>query len=286
MLKGHCAFELKLGKDKLLLYMSEELHTRKHIWSSNRHSNADYELHIILRGACSLDVEDRHYLLRDHEAILNAPGQYHQPHVLPGEFEHFSLSFSPAGGALLDTLRKLAPDSKVFPITAETVTLCRSIFYESAAGNPFRREMLQAQLTQLLLCAFRLLNLVTEAMPADQAPDKIHRTDLIDAFFESHLADKAGEAALAEQLHLSRRQLARVLQEHYGMGFQKKLICARMDRAAWLLRSTGKRVGEIAGLVGYTSEAAFYQVFRSQYEMTPQQYRSLFKKQPGEEERI
>lgn len=286
MQKTQYAFELRLGREKMLLRMNSEQHLNKYVWNSNRHCNADYELHIILRGACSLDVEEQHYLLQAPQAILIAPGQYHRPQSLPGEFERFSLSFSLTGGTLLETLRKTVPTSKVYSITDEILSNCRSIFYESAAGNPFRQEMLQALLTRLLLCNFRLLSITEQTNVNSHPITDAERTDLIDAFFESHMAEKAGEAALAAKLHLSRRQLARVLQENYGMGFQKKLILARMDHAAWLLRSTGKPVGEIAGIVGYASEAAFYQVFRSRFEMTPQQYRSMFKKQSGEEERL
>lgn len=80
--------------------------------------------------------------------------------------------------------------------------------------------------------------------------------------------------ALAAQLHLSRSQVGRVLKKLYGMTFREKLIRARMDQAAWLLRHTDRTVGEIAGEVGDLSESRFYQMFRSRFGMTPESYRS------------
>lgn len=89
--------------------MSEELYLQKHVWDSNRHSNADYELHIVLCGACTVDVEDRRYTLRGRQAILIAPGHYHRPKSLPGDFEHLALSFSISEGSLLTALQALVP---------------------------------------------------------------------------------------------------------------------------------------------------------------------------------
>lgn len=284
MKKTHSAFELKLGPNRLLLRQSENMHLNRHCWRNNRHNNADYELHIILKGCCLLDVEDHQYPLQEGQAVLIAPGQYHRPQTLPGEFDFYSLSFSLSAGPLYEALRHHIPSCRIFLITSDMASICRNLFFEMGAGNPFRQEILQTMQTQLLLYTFRQLDLVGKPAAAPHTTSGKERTDLIDDFFEHHLADRAGAETLANRMHLSRRQLARVLQEYYGMGFQQKLIQTRMDQAAWLLRSSKKRVGEIAGTVGYTSEAAFYQVFRNHFHMTPQQYRALFLKQNDEED--
>lgn len=273
-------FEIDLGMDKMLLHMNEQQYRVKHVWDSPRHNNADYELHVILKGSCDLDVEDRSYPLRQGHAVIIAPGQYHRPTQNPGEFERFSVSFSLTEGPLLRILRAVLPVCQIYPVPAEDVALCRSIFYECAAGNPYRHEMMQAQLTQLMLASFRTLNLDIETPFSQTSANNTERIRVIDVFFEDHLADKAGEEALAAELHLSRRQLSRVLNECYGMGFREKLIRSRMDSAAWMLRCTDKRISQIASEVGYTSEAAFYQVFRSRFEMTPTEYRTQHRKKP------
>lgn len=82
--------------------------------------------------------------------------------------------------------------------------------------------------------------------------------------------------ALAEELHLSRSQLNRFLKEQYGMTFREKLLRTRLDRASWLLRHTEKPVEDIVGAVGYSSESAFFQVFRKHFGMTPEKYRKQY----------
>jgi len=284
MKKTHSAFELKLGPNKLLLRQSETMHLNRHCWRNNRHNNAYYELHIILKGCCLVDVEDHQYSLHENQAILIAPGQYHRPQTLPGEFDFYSVSFSLSAGPLYEALQRHIPSCKIFPVTSEISSACRNIYHEMSSGSPFRQELLQALQTQLLLYAIRQLELASKPAAAPHTATEKERTDMIDDFFEHHMADRAGAETLANRMHLSRRQLARVLKEYYGMGFQQKLIQTRMDQAAWLLRSSKKLVSEIAGTVGYTSEAAFYQVFRNHFQMTPQQYRAHFIKYPDEEE--
>ena len=249
------------------------LYNTRHEWRSDRHCNAEYELHIILRGVCQVDVEERHFGLRQQQAILISPGQYHHPCSLPGEFERFSLSFSLSDGSLLDTLRMQVPVCRVFAITEQMEGICHQLLNEHAHKDAFWQDLQPALLSQLIISTFRLLHLDQPAIPTQAAHREAVRTDLIDDYFEHHFAGNATLTELSQVLHLSRRQAARVLEENYGMGFQQKLISTRMDQAAWLLRTTNQQAGQIAGAVGYTSETAFYQAFRNHFHVTPQQYR-------------
>lgn len=269
-------FEIKLDWQTLRLRASDKLHFQKYTWDTKRHCNAEYELHMILKGACHVYVEDQLIPLEEMQAILIAPGQYHHPKVTAGEFERFSASFDVTNGPLLSMLQSQVCKYKVFSLTPELEQICRSTFCECAAGNPYQKEMMQSLLTQLTVSTIRLLGLPSESQSQQTSIREQSRIDLIDDYFEKNFTERAGKAALAQLLHLSERQLARILLEHYGMSFQQKLTRTRMDHATWLLRTTQKQIGEIAACVGYASEASFYQVFRKQFGITPQQYRLQF----------
>ena len=273
MSSGHITFKVTLDGEPLLLRIRRDQYARKRVWDTNRHCHAEYELHIILGGSCQVDVEDRRYSLPERSAILIAPGQYHHPVVLEGEFARFTLGFSSNGSKLQRLLKERLSSCAVFPVNAQIQRLCNDVFFESAAGNAYRTELQQALVTQLVISVLRLLGLTEQSHEEPQNQIGVERVSYIDDFFEHHFADKAGEETLAQQLHLSKRQLARVLHKHYGMGFQEKLLQARMDHASWLLRTTKKRIGQVADAVGYASESAFYQAFRRHYGITPQAYR-------------
>lgn len=278
-------FWIHLGGDTLRLWMNENIDQFRHNWDCRRHSNADYELHIILNGSCDIEVEDKKYALKKGQAILIAPGQYHCPNPNPGAFERFSMSFSLVEGQLETQLRGKDGSSVCYVVSEKTVAICRDIFGECTERSAFSQERLQLLLTDLMIQQFRYLKMQSAPRKKQEIADHNAYFARIDDFFEVNMAENVGAEKLAEELHLSRRQLARILQQTYGMGFREKLIRTRMDHASWLLRNTRMPVSRIVMEVGYASEAAFFQAFRSRFETTPQQYRARYKNQsdePGE----
>ena len=95
-------------------------------------------------------------------------------------------------------------------------------------------------------------------------------------FFSSWPAPIGTEQDLARLLHMSRRQLNRILQQHYGMSFREKCMRARMDYSAWILRTTHHRIEDIAAMVNYSTESSFYSSFKKYFGMTPKKYRDLY----------
>ena len=245
----------------------------KYTWDSKRHCNAEYELHVILRGTCTLDVEDSQYQLHGGQAALIAPGKYHKPNSVPGDFERFSLSFTLEKGPLLSAMKLAVSQCHCFDPSPELMQYCNRFVAESERKTPFQKYAQEALLTLLAVTLIRDLQLANYQAAQWEEEEIPGRIDLIDNYFERHFHEKNGAAVWAEQLHLSKRQLDRILNAHYGMGFQEKLIQTRMDHAALLLRTTEKTVQDIIGAVGDNSVTAFYKAFRDTFHMTPQEYR-------------
>lgn len=267
-------FIIPLEEDEATVRLSQKFSASCHLWNSDRHCNAEYELHIILEGQCRLEVENEAYELSSSQAVIIAPGKYHYPQTSPGPFQRFSLFFSLSGGQPLRALRSQVPICRLFDAPENMLALCRVIFEEYSSNAPYRRELVSASLTALIIQSLRQLNLLPDRQRQADTSEAA-RIDLIDQYFVDHFAEAGGEEALAEKLHISRRQLARVLLELYGMGYRQKLLSTRMDRAAWLLRTSDKQISEIAFLTGYASESAFFQVFKKEFHMTPRQYRLM-----------
>ena len=242
-------------------------------WNPARHCNANYELHIILKGACKLDVTSKIHTLEAGNAIVIAPGEYHMPHVTSSEFLKLSIPFSLSEHHLAKSLRQAIPTSMVFGLTPELSQLSYRILEELAGTQAFSADLLPALLTNLMISVFRTLRVCDSAGNSTANMPTNWRTDVIDSFFEDNMACYGTEEQLADALHISKRQLARVLLEHYGMNFRQKLLGTRMDHAGWLLRTTRKSIGEICSIVGYNSETTFFKNFKNHYDMTPLQYR-------------
>lgn len=267
-------FEISVCGETIRLRTNEDLFRMKYVWDCDRHSHADYEIHILLRGSCVINVGQTRYNLQSPQAVLIAPGQYHfLPQPLSGELERFSLCFSMKKGPLLSALQAAVPASISFPVDREFDALCRSIFHESSAANPFRYDMLHTLLTTFLIRIFRNagVSVINAGFIHDRDEDLLNK---IDTYIERYATRHGTMEDLAAQLKISRRQLGRILQQHYGMGFRELLIRTRMDSAQWLLKNTQKPVIKIAGELGYDSESAFYQQFRARFGVSPVQYRN------------
>jgi len=254
-------------------------------WPVQRHCNADYEVHILLGGSFTFDVDDQSFPVNAGDAVIIAPGCSHYPHDLSTDFERFTFSFMPAATSLQEKLLSHIRGFVFHTMPEETAQLCRKIIREIRENNPFQKEALSAMFTELLVQLLRAVQVELSQLNGGSLQTFVLRTAIIDRFFSPWPGTFGTEQELADLLHLSRRQLNRILMVNYGMGFRQKMLQSRMEYAGNLLTTTDKRAGEIGLQVGYTEESSFYKAFQSYYRMTPQQYRAKNRKksQPGKE---
>lgn len=265
---------VRLDDTRFVLSINTALHEAQYSWDTERHCNGDYEFHMILSGKCLVNVDNQLYEISSGHTILIAPGQYHKPQSVSSDFRRLSLSFSLSGSMQVQIVQQIMP-CKVIRLPLPVQQISRQLIEEVSEASAFQSEMLHALAKQLLICILRTLEI--SQSPAKDNTSADWRTGVIDDYFEKHASAYGTESELAELLHLSRRQLSRVLQTNYGMNFRQKLMSARMEHAGWLLRSTSQSVTEVCNAVGYTSEAMFYKNFKSYHGMTPLQYRKTHK---------
>lgn len=269
-------YSILLKENIVYVRLSEDLQRQRHSWNVERHNNAEMEFHYLLAGSCDVDIESRHYQLQGPTLLMIAPGQYHNASTDDSRFLALPVTLVIPDKALRDTLSSRIRNCPILEVPPEWVALCDRIFQEYTRKEMFREVMLQAFLTQLMVATFRCLSLFPENNRPKESLQYAIRTDLIDSYFSRNFSDNWDEDSLAEILHISKRQLARILLNHYGMTFRQKKLATRMDHARYLLQMTDMHVYEIAAATGYLSEAAFYKAFRNHYQLTPQEYRSQF----------
>lgn len=252
-------------------------------WTTPRHSNTCYELHIILEGTCSLAFDEQTHAMHPGQAVMIAPNVFHAPSAVSESFCRFSLSFS-VDPSLADALSNVDREAyRFFEPGGQAASLCRDILRELDADAFLSRELSSAMFSQLMILCLRAVR--EDSGRTQEAPKPLTQEDeieRIDNFFALYPPEKQTRQELAEYLHCSQRQLIRKMQALYGVSFRQKLIASRMDLAKYLLRSTEKSVNEISTAVGYADNAAFFRAFRQHTGLTPAQYRKK-KRQPKSE---
>lgn len=81
---------------------------------------------------------------------------------------------------------------------------------------------------------------------------------------------------IADAVNVSSGYLSHLFKEETGLAVTAYIAKKRCEQAAELLITTELPVQDISAYVGYLDNNYFVKVFRSQYHMTPSQYRTEF----------
>lgn len=96
-----------------------------------------------------------------------------------------------------------------------------------------------------------------------------------------HNYQKLTLSSLSEFFHYSEPHLSTLIKQNTGCSFTTLIKQLRMADAVSYLTNTRMKINEIAECIGYNSADHFSRVFRSEYKMSPQEYR---KKHQGQED--
>lgn len=88
----------------------------------------------------------------------------------------------------------------------------------------------------------------------------------------------------AEQFGVHPVTLSRLFKQHTGMNFVNYMARQKLINAQTLLRSTDKKINEIAEEVGYADYRYFRMLFKREFGLTPSEYRSRHRMTPNPDE--
>ncbi len=92
-------------------------------------------------------------------------------------------------------------------------------------------------------------------------------------YIAEHLTGDVSLGRLGEQVYLNPFYLSRLFKKNTGISITDYIIHARIEKAKELLRSTNRRVNDIALEVGFESASYFTRFFKRSIKMTPVEYR-------------
>lgn len=151
----------------------------------------------------------------------------------------------------------------------EAESLFCAILEEFTSDSPWREEMLEALLRQLLV---RICRLMPQAAAAAEAPGAAVVRN-IQRRFETHCAEQVRLSDLAREYHLSTSYLSHMFKMVTGASVMGYLQACRVTAAKKLLATTDMSVGSIVEACGFKDCSNFSQLFRRETGMTPSQFR-------------
>lgn len=251
-----------------------------------KHNHAVYEVQFILDGTGIMNINGHEIRIHPDSYLVIAPNVYHY-HYADTKDPILKCTF------LMD-LKVLNSQDDFYPkeegIRLQNALDSITFFSHSDATNhmkiidSIRDELcnqqvgyysrLQSFFNILIVEIIRDLVFKKKAdydIPCRSPGD--NKSYIIEEFFAKHYRSDVTAEDLADLLHVSVRQMTRIMQEAYQMSFKQKLIETRMESAKDLLKNTELSVKDIAQQVGYISVSNFNLNFKQKNGCTPGEYR-------------
>lgn len=127
----------------------------------------------------------------------------------------------------------------------------------------------------LRLSLLRLIGLICRFYSNSSAPKQNEMTRLLHVlrFMEHRYHEKIQMNELAAIAGMSISSLLREFHNEMGESPINYLINLRLEKAAWQLRNTGKRITEISWATGFQDSNYFSKMFKKKYIASPREYR-------------
>ena len=247
------------------------------------HAHSYYELMLCHAGAYDLELADGHRLTANREmAYLIPPETYHRTCGTPDAQKlaiRFCCTRLPVSGTVYNAFAAaMSQPTDIIPLPQPTELLRLTGSLQNALQ---KQGLAQGTYTRVLLQELMILLLreLCRSIPEQRSPEPLSeeataRRLRVDEYLFRHYAEPITQEDLAKEMHLSKRQLSRILQHLYNTSFRQRLIEIRLSNAARLLTVTELSGEEIATRVGYTSVSGFYEAFRKHYGVSVGKYRT------------
>ena len=247
------------------------------------HQHLYFEFHYVEHGFCEFICQEERFRVQEGQLLMIPPQLYHSVNEQSEDVEQMSLSFSiqlPKTSPAMQDIRFYQAFSRdrALILSAKELDLHNELLRLRAlaqdSGNSYLiREKLRALANVFLIDLYEQLAMGNELhAETDDAPP-LSQEYLMDEFFSSRFITGSSSRELANQLHISPRQLHRTIKKKYNMNYREKSKEIRVEIATNLLLNTDKSIAQIAETLGYSRSANFSYFIKNATGKTPSQIR-------------
>lgn len=234
------------------------------------HTHFTYEIFFITEGKLDVSIGEDAFVFENCVLIL-------PPHVKhcssPASDGCFCLLFSfDEASAATDPIRALPENGFLqFPITEEISFYIRTL----AAKSRLDTKAAQRDTEHLTALVFNAV--FSALLPENKAVSPSARSQAhisaIEDYINANYRRKLTLSDVAGHVHLSTKQVCRIIEKEYGIGFSDLVAKKRMASAEAMLVSTDLKISQIAAEFFPDTPTYFYTLFKKKHGTSPLNYR-------------
>lgn len=248
----------------------------------NWHSHRSIEIHFMVDGNLIFHLPDGDMEVTAGHALLIPPNC---PHCLENirndTYFRFilNLSVEPLKNdpEALFIYNALSTDKPVMvAIDSHVCGLLRACMDEAYERISGFLMMIQCNIQMILLYIARELTHARKAIYyiSEKKSYDQRRCQHIVRFIEQSASMDPTVGDIARYMHLSTKQVQRIIQGQYGFTVKQLLMQIRLRKAKELLKDPVLSIRDVASMVNFSNEQSFSRFFRNMEGMTPGQYRN------------
>ena len=250
---------------------------------TSKHYHDGHQLLYIAKGDADVSVGGKRERVGDGTLLLFNRFEEHSIIVKSDEYKRYSLRISSDAGVggkrelLFAVLVNRFPGfCHALPTgknAAAVEGLFRRLVREYRSDIPFREEMMDALLRELLITVCRMM----PQPPTAQKNENVRLISRVQQRFESNYAENYSLASLAAEHHMSVSYLSHLFKEVTGVSVMEYLTACRMQAAKGYLATTDLSIGEIVCVCGFSDDSNFSRSFKAKTGLTPSEFRKRYR---------
>ena len=242
------------------------------------HWHEFYEIEYIVTGHATENINGTDHDAAPGYAVLITPDDLHSYHHIQKDdvVTVYNVKFSPY--LLPPELQKMLSglSAPLYGNCPEIKPLFERLLIEYNGHSFARNQYIISTITQICIHLFRF-----RQKQDGTANDQAHKMVM---YIREHYSESISAQTVAEEFHLTPNYFSEVFKKYVGIGFSAYVKNLRLKFAAKLLLTSDLTVREIAEKSGFNSTAHFFNSFKAEYKIPPEQFRKKYKQQSEKED--
>lgn len=245
------------------------------------HCHPCFEFHYIEAGKATFLCAKKPITISENQILIIPPRTYHKE--ISSDDGNIKMTVSVDISPCFDTAAdshfySVFHKSEAFCFTANSSIKKEILKIKKLAADNDKSHTVQEKLrahTHLLMV--ELYDELSNTSPRREnlfKDTELSREYEIDTYLAINFMSNSSKDDLAKKLHVSTRQLQRIMKKIYGKGFREKLLELRLEIALGFLTSTDKSITDISEEMGYVNVESFSIFIKRLTGKTPRQIRN------------